>query len=251
MKEAQAVQVIEPTQPPAVQSISESAALLQVIERVATNPTVDVEKMSRLLDVHERILARQAAVAFNAALAEMQDHLPIISQRGEIIHNGKLISSYAKWEDIVGQIRPVLSQHGFSLTFTIAQTNDRMNVTGVLRHRDGHNETTTLSLPIDMSGAKNAVQGIGSTVSYGKRYVACALLNIASTGEDDDASGAQTGFINAEQKQTLDALMQETGADTAKFLRFMGVAALDEIKALDFARAQKALEAKRAKGGAS
>jgi hypothetical protein len=45
-------------------------------------------------------------------------------------------------------------------------------------------------MPIDTSGSKTSVQGIGSTVSYGKRYTLCALLNI-STGDDTD--GHQLG----------------------------------------------------------
>jgi hypothetical protein len=244
MNEAKQVTVIDAPQVPAV---SESAAILQVIERAARDNTVDIDKMERLMAMHERMLARQAVEAFNDALAVMQDELPLVGQRGEIVHNGKLISNYAKWEDIVDAIRPVLSKHGFALTFRIEQTNDRLNTTATLRHRAGHSESTTLSLPIDMSGAKNGVQGIGSTVSYGKRYAACALLNIATTGEDDDAGGTQNGTINPEQKDQLVALLQETNADVPKFLKFMNVASLDEIKAMEFSRAKSALQAKKAK----
>ena len=42
-------------------------------------------------------------------------------------------------------------------------------------------------LPLDTSGSKNGVQAVGSTVSYGKRYAICALLNI-STGDDTDGN---------------------------------------------------------------
>lgn len=242
-----AIQTVEPAPLPV--EAQAPTSILAVIARAAADPSIDVEKMQRLMEMHERVLARQAAAAFNASLADMQPELPIVTQRGEISHNGKLISKFARWEDIVEQIRPVLAKHGFSLTFTVGQAQDRMSVTGVLRHREGHNEQTTLSLPIDMSGAKNAVQGIGSTVSYGKRYVACALLNIASTGEDQDGVD-QNGTITAEQKETLIALMRETGADTAKFLKFIGAESVDAIKARDFDRAKHALETKRAKANA-
>lgn len=45
-------------------------------------------------------------------------------------------------------------------------------------------------LPADVSGNKNAVQAFGSSTSYGKRYVLCALLNITTRGQDDNGHGA-------------------------------------------------------------
>jgi len=39
-------------------------------------------------------------------------------------------------------------------------------------------------------GSKNAVQAVGSSVSYGKRYVMSALLNITTTDDDDDGQSA-------------------------------------------------------------
>ena len=243
---AKSVTVIEQPAPPAV--IGESAALLSVIERAARDPNVDVDKMERLMAMHERIQARTAKTAYNAALASVQPNLPVITEKGEITHNGRLISKYALWEDVVQAITPVLAAHGFALSFRIGRDSDRQLITGILSHADGHSEETTLSLPLDMSGAKNAVQGVGSTVSYGKRYVTQALLNLVSRGEDDDGQSGSNGLITAEQKETLVNLMKETGADTAKFLSYMGVAALDEIKAADFGKAKTGLEAKRRKG---
>lgn len=234
--------------PPAV--IGESAALLSVIERAARDPSVDVDKMERLMQMHERIQARQAKAAYNAALAELQPELPIITEKGEINHNGRLISKYALWEDVVQAITPALAAHGFALSFRIGRDGDRQIIKGILSHRGGHSEETEMSLPLDMSGAKNAVQGVGSTVSYGKRYVTQALLNLVSRGEDDDGQGSGNGLITAEQKETLIALMKETGADTAKFLAYMGVASLDEIKAANFGQAKTGLEAKRKKANA-
>lgn len=45
-------------------------------------------------------------------------------------------------------------------------------------------------LPADTSGSKNAVQAFGSSTSYGKRYVLCALLNITTRGQDDNGQTA-------------------------------------------------------------
>lgn len=243
-----AVTVIEPTDG-AVPAVSESAAILSVIERAARDPAVDIDKMERLMAMHERMIARNAKASYNAALAELQPKLPLIAERGGITNNaGKVQSTYALWEDVVTAITPMLSSHGFALSFRVGRDGERQTVTGILSHRDGHSEETTLSLPLDMSGSKNAVQSVGSTVSYGKRYTTQALLNIASSGEDDDGNGGKNGgVISAEQKETLVSLMKETGANTEKFLQYMAVGSLDEIKAANFNKAKSALESKRAK----
>lgn len=246
-----AVTVIEPEQS-ALPAISESAAILSVIERAARDPAVDVDKMERLMSMHERVMARQAKAAYNAALAELQPKLPIVAERGGITNAaGKVQSRYALWEDVVTTIAPLLSEHGFALSFRVSRDGDRQNVTGILSHSGGHSEETTLSLPLDMSGSKNAVQGVGSTVSYGKRYTTQALLNIVSGDQDNDGQGNGNGTISAEQKDELVRLMQETGSDTEKFLKYMAVASLDEIKTANFGRAKTALEAKRKKSDAA
>ena len=69
-------------------------------------------------------------------------------------------------------------------------------MTGVLRHRAGHEEEAEIELPADASGDKNPVQAVGSTMSYGQRYVTRMLLNLTSRGEDDD--GAVAGLSGAE-----------------------------------------------------
>jgi hypothetical protein len=170
---------------------ADASAILAVIERAARDPAVDIEKMERLMAMAERMAERQAKADYNAALAEMQPNLPIVERRGMISVPAKDNKTghdtpYALWEDVNEAIRPMLAEHGFALSFRVGKDSDRVVVTGVLSHRGGHSEETTLSLPMDTTGSKNNVQAIGSSVSYGKRYTAGALLNLTSRGEDDD-----------------------------------------------------------------
>lgn len=174
-------------QPMAV--VDESTALLNVIERAASNPDMDINKLERIIALREQMLARQAVADFNAALSDMQDELPAIAERGAAKVNGQVRYTFALWEDINTAIKPVLKAHGFALSFRTDFT-EGVSVTGVLSHRSGHSEQTTIKLPADASGSKNAVQAVASSVSYGKRYAAGALLNLTSHGEDDDAYSA-------------------------------------------------------------
>ena len=168
---------------------NDSSALISVIERVATNPDADIAKLEKMLDMQERILTRNAMVAFNAAMAEMQSDIPVIAKGGAIVVNGQERSKYAKFDDIMRVIKPVLQQHGFAVSFRTESGEGFIRVTGILMHREGHREETSMALPLDNSGSKNTVQAIGSSTSYAKRYVICALLNIATGDEDDDAQG--------------------------------------------------------------
>ena len=157
-----------------------SDALLSVIAAAARDPNVDIDKMERLLAMQERVQARDAKIAYTSALAAMQPKLPTITRRGTITITDKndrktVIQStpYALWEDINDGVRPMLAEHGFALSFRSGMTEDgRLTVTGILSHRDGHQEENTITLAHDSSGSKNAVQAVGSSMAYGKRYTA-------------------------------------------------------------------------------
>lgn len=226
----------------------ETATILSVIERAARDPNVDVDKMERLMAMAERMSDRTARAAFAAALAEMQPNLPVIAERGAIRHKvgGPAVSTYALWEDINDAIKPILAEHGFALSFRVGSGEGKISVTGVLSHRDGHSEETTMVLPVDASGSKNAVQAVGSSTSYGKRYTAQALLNLTSRGEDDDGKAAGSGErINDDQLAEIQALMEDVGADRDKFLQYLKVESLSLIPQNRYDAAIKALEAKR------
>lgn len=173
-----------------VSPIDAETSVMEVINRAATDPNVDVEKMERLLDMYERISERQAKADFHAALAQMQPELPVITEKGEIKHGKQLISKYALFEDIQKAIRPVLTEHGFALSFRLGRLEDKVAVTAILSHTAGHSEQTTIELDRDQSGSKNLVQAVGSSVSYGKRYATEAILNIVTEGQDDDGEKA-------------------------------------------------------------
>lgn len=211
------------TKPQEVAPAEYAASLMDVIARAASDPNVDIDKMERLIEMQERVQRRNAEVAYNAALADLQPRLPVISERGGIKdRNGNVQSTYALWEDVNEAIRPLLSEFGFALSFKVHRAEDQISVTGILSHREGHKEETTLTLPTDTSGSKNAVQAVGSSTQYGKRYTAFALLNITSTGEDDDGQkGGQEHPISVKQYDELQKLIVSTQSDSGRFLEYL------------------------------
>ena len=234
---------------------SESAAIISMIERVACDPTIDISRLEKLLEMRERVEARNARMAYSVALSAMQPHLPVVDRKGKITikeKNGeKVIQStpYALWEDINDAIKPALAEHGFALSFRTGTTPEgKITVTGILSHKEGHQEETTMVLTHDSTGSKNAVQAIGSSISYGKRYTAGLLLNITSRAgpeHDDDGNAAGSdGPIESEQFAALTAKIKEVGADEAKFLAFLKIDALADLPAKKFKSAMAALDRK-------
>jgi len=236
---------------------TEATAVMSLIERAARDPSVDMDKLERLMQMQERMAANRAKVAFDAALAEMQPKLPVIDRKGRIEvrekdnqgkRTGALQQStpYALWEDINEAIRPILAEHGFSLTFRHGRSPEGLvTVTGILAHREGHREEDTFVLQHDSTGSKNAVQAVGSSNSYGKRYTAINLLNITTRGQDDDGKAAGApDTISEEQIGDLTALIESVGADKTRFLKFFKVEQLSELPAKRFHEAVTMLNAK-------
>jgi hypothetical protein len=222
-----------PDELPLTEPETDTPAVVSMFERLAKDPQVDVEKLERLIGMQERIMLLQSKAAFDAAFAELQADLPTIAERAKT-NNGR----YAPLEDIVEAIRPVLRAHGFALSHrTEWPDNHLVKVIGVLSHRQGHSRESEFLSAADVSGNKNAVQALGSTVSYGRRYTTKDLLNIVTRGEDDDArrSGnaalppqpdGYTAFViglEAAAEKGLDALKAEW-AKGSKALRDYHVA---------------------------
>ena len=219
---------------------NENAAMVSMFERMASDPNVDVDKLERLMQMRERAIERQAKEQFDASMSQMQPDLPTIGERG----NAAGRYTYALWEDINTAIKPILMRHGFALTFRTDFTNG-ITVTGVLSHRGGHREETSITLPADKSGNKNDVQAVASSVSYGKRYTAGALLNLTSHGEDDDAYRAVQEPVNDEQLAKLNEWMEVTESDPAAFCRAFKVDSLANLPARDYQRAIAMFQAKQ------
>lgn len=219
-----------------VAATSESVTILQIIQQVAMSPDADIDKMERLMVMHQNMQALQAKQKYDEALAEMQEELPVIGERGGIKdRNGRVQSTYALWEDINEMIRPVLARHGFAISFRTPRNERGIEVEGVLSHRAGHREMTSLVLPADTSGSKNGVQAVASSVSYGKRYTAGALLNFTTTGEDDDGNAAVlTPRVTSVQAAQLASLLDRC-SDRAKaaFSNMHGTPAAVEKAAFD------------------
>jgi hypothetical protein len=191
---------------------TDASTLLRIIERSAADPNAPIERLDRLATLYERMVAREAETKFNAALVKMQPRLPVLEERGQITGpDGQVRATYATWEDTVEVVRPILARYGFSLSFKPGRSPKGVpTVSGVLRHEAGHKEAAEIELPADTSGDKNPVQAVGSTMSYGQRYVAKMLLGLISRGEDDDGKAAGQSAVARDAIAEINALTEKS-----------------------------------------
>lgn len=204
-----------------------------------------LEVVKELITLEREIHQRDAEREFYAAKARLHAKLPQIEQSGVVRNKtGGIQSRYAKYEDIDAVLRPLLNEEGFSLEFDSEWTGTQVLMSGTLAHRQGHKETKRLPLPLDTSGAKNNIQGMGSTISYGKRYLVMMLLNIVQKGIDDDGNGGADQTITREQGDEIERLCSATGSDLKKVLEWIGAPSVMEIRSGDHQRVIDALKRK-------
>jgi hypothetical protein len=95
--------------------------MIEVISRAAADPSMDVEKMVKLVELHERIQAREARIEYSNAMARLAMQMPRITRSGIGFYekNGQRTEAFkfAPYEAIDKAIRPLLSAEGFSLSF--------------------------------------------------------------------------------------------------------------------------------------
>ena len=214
-----------------VKTDTQEMAILQVIERVATSPDADIEKLEKMLDMQERIMDKQAEAEFNKAMVAAISEIPSFEESTAGHH-----FKYATFEQINKIVKPILASHDLFMTFTTNFKDNGVYVTAAITHRAGYSRQTTGLFPFDTSGSKNDIQAVGSAISYGKRYMQNALLNITTHGEDDDGFASQKG-ISLEQIDKVNRGIITADIKPEQLCEYMGIEKISEIKAIDFSKA--------------
>lgn len=242
---------------PVAPAASESAAILSVIERMATNPDIDPERVERFIALKRQMDADAARKAFYNALSDAKAEIPVIAKNRKVGYEHKSGAGETSYRhedlgEIARTVDPILAAHGLSYRFrTTSVMNEPVSVTCIIAHRDGHSEENTLSAGRDDSGKKNGIQSIGSTITYLQRYTLKAALGLAASADDDGQTSEQPSGLSEDQIDELNGLIDQAvdakpGTDRADwltaFLNHMKANALNAIPAKDFARAKAAIQ---------
>jgi hypothetical protein len=241
---------------------------LALIERLALDPNTDVAKLERIIAMYERLTAKDAELAYNAAKGRILKKLAgikILKNRAALceIDNGKPqrgtreTFKYAPLEEIDKHLRPLLAEEAMDLAYSDEPwEGGGLLIRGRLKHLpSGHYEDSFMPAPLDTTGNKSNVQAVGSTNSFLRRYVLCNIFNIV-VGDDDGGTG---GTIDEAQTRTILELIERARVGP-KFLKYMKAQRVEEagslaaavatIAARDYRKAVSTLEEQIAKAEA-
>lgn len=226
---------------------SETVSFVNMIERAARDPNVDVDKLERLLAIQDRMVARTAEQAFNAAMTAAQTEMRPVAADA---NNPQTKSRYASYMALDRALRPIYTKHGFALSFNTADgaADGYVRVTCDVSHSGGHSKSYKIDMPADGKGAKGGdvmtkTHATGSAATYGMRYLLKMIFNIVVG--DDDGNSASGDAITEKQATELRDLIDEVNADLPRFLKYMRVESLDALPAAKYQQAVALLNAKR------
>lgn len=220
----------------------------------AVERDVDVEVLERLMALQERWEANQGRRAYAAAHAAAKAEIPVIRKNRTVdftSSKGRTHYQHEDFAEIARTVDPVLSKYGLSYRFRTKQEGGGVTVACILSHRDGYSEETALSAGADGSGNKNAIQGVGSTVTYLQRYTLKTVLGLAASDDDDGQASEAGAPITAEQVTELQELLTRAKAPVEEFCTRAGIEALADLPAADFDKAKALIDGriKRMGGG--
>ena len=224
------------------------APILELISRAASDPSVDIDKMERLMLMHERMVDKQNETAFNKAMTAAQSEIGRVATDSS---NTQTRSKYASYAALDRVVRPIYTRHGFSLSFDTGDDapEDYVRMLCYVSHGAGFSRQYHIDMPADGKGAKGGdvmtkTHATGSATQYGMRYLLKMIFNVA-IGTDDDGNAASYPTITEDQIADLEALITEVGSDKSAFLRYCRVGDLGEILSRNYRFAVQALEDKR------
>lgn len=226
-------------------------AVLAIIAQASRDPQVDVAKLQILLEMRERVMAKEAETAFAQSMRLAQSEMvPVVRDA----QNNHTQSRYARLETVDAGIRPVYTKFGFSLTFDAPESEaDGVTVCCSVLHDRGHVKPYRLKGALDTTGAKGTsnktdIQGLGSALTYLRRYLTLMIFNVVVVNEDNDGNGSEKLLNEQQANSILDMLNAcDIKPNTPSMKSFLGLAdatRLATIRAVSYNRLMQALQSK-------
>lgn len=191
------------------------------------------------------------AQRINAAMAEV-DYV----QKQQPKDNG-MKYSFVSHDAVTAKVRPILQKHGivyYPRDLAVNQAGNRTEAVFNVRFENMDDRADYIDVATMGYGVDGQDKGPGKAISYGVKYALLKVLGL-ETGDDPDEvqddranfdpNAAIPGFITPQQRDDLEALAGEVGADLPRFCKYFGVKTLSCITPDRYEAALEALKAKR------
>lgn len=202
------------------------------------------------------------------ALNELPDTKRNIAQRiaavmGEVDYVQKqqpkqgMQYSYVSHDAVTKKVRPLLHKHGvvyYPRDLNVTQSGNRTEAVFIVRFENIDDRTDYIDVATFGYGVDSQDKGPGKAMSYGVKYALLKVLGLETGDDPENDQGAEAdydpnaaipGFITPNQRDDLEALAGEVGADIPRFCKYFGVKTLSCITPDRYQAAVDALNAKR------
>jgi hypothetical protein len=230
--------------------VSPQGVQLQQLLQLAVEKDISVESLEKLVNLYERMADRQAAQEFADALARFQGECPPIAKtsKAEIrtTKGGSYEYTFAPLEEIARTVNPLLHKHGLSYSWDSTHASNMITATCWLRHRNGHKEPATFSVPVENASAMNNQQKHGAALTYARRGSLVAVLGL-TTAEPDTDNNDPTELISQDQLMLLKEALSEVQISKARLFKVLGhgITRLEDMPVFLYETAMNVIQLKR------
>lgn len=213
----------------------------------------NVAAFAQLVELKERVDARTSEKDFAAAFVDLQSAIPTIQAVKPVPNkDGTIRYHFAPYEEIMSKVSPLLSKHGFTVSFNSRFAEGRITVICTLMHKSGHSRANEFAVRIGNGPPGSSdTQADGAAKTYAKRGALCDALNIVvehdTDGDDHRGLGA---CITQEQADDLRRRVKATKANEKNFLEFAQAKTYEEIRETMLETLMDTLRKREARGAA-
>ena len=175
----------------------------------------------------------ESIAALSAALSKAQGEM-----RGAVKDSANPFfkSRYADLASVIEAAREPLAKNGLAVIQLINETG---GVETVLTHSSGE----WISSTIQLTPKTNSPQDAGSCITYARRYSYAAIVGLAQVDDDaETAMGRTSNTITPDQALIIEKLIASTASNKTAFLKYLGVASVNQLPAKQYNDAVSALE---------
>lgn len=157
--------------------------------------------------------------------------------------------TYFELQDFLPAINALCYENGLSTIFNFNEDYAHL----VVVNTEDPSENETFSTPVQIATLKGAaaMQNIGATQSYARRYLYIMAFEIAENdlidaGNVDEEAEIAKSKITPVKAVIIKKAIEETKTDMAKFLNYFNASKVEEMKEGQFAEAMAMLDKKKA-----
>lgn len=220
------------------------AALIYIAMQTGQSP----DALEKLVALQERMEKRQAEKDFIDALAQFRAACPPVKKNKTANIKTESGSSYsyvyAELDEIARVVDPILEKFGFSYTWNTTATEKSITVECILRHRAGHSTSSTFTVPVESRSGMSPQQKYGAASTFAQRRSLGNVLGLTTTDKDTDTAAVDPTKVSEDQATALADRVREVckGDQEKRFLAYMGVDKVADVRANDYKKAMASLD---------